>query len=139
MHNLLKRNDFGGIDRICHHGRDMNAEWGCAGCEYRTRCNAEIFERLAQFEEIGIEPGQMKAVADDFRHIVVEVCPHCDAENEMVWDVSEKGYKSFCPSCGKTMMLCDECIHAEDRLNENANHCDWREDENGNEHCFRCR
>lgn len=63
---------------------------------------------------------------------VVDVCPHCDEEVVMMWDVDEKGYQPFCPHCGKKMMLCDECMNAED--NE-VGACDWSE-EGG---CFRKR
>lgn len=48
---------------------------------------------------------------------VVEVCPHCDAEVVMRWDVDEDGFKAFCPYCGKELMLCDECMHADDNPN----------------------
>ena len=56
-----------------------------------------------------------------------------------MWNAETMGYKIFCPVCGKQMMLCDECIHADDRLNENCSGCDWREDEEGNPMCFRCK
>lgn len=59
---------------------------------------------------------------------VTEICPHCEAENTMVWDVKRDGYEAFCSHCGKKMMLCDECLHADDNKG-----CDWR---NGT--CFRC-
>lgn len=51
---------------------------------------------------------------------VVEVCPECGAENIMVWDVKKEGYVAYCPHCGSKMMLCDECLHADD-----AKICDW--------------
>ena len=52
---------------------------------------------------------------------VVEVCPHCESENEIVWDVEKEGLKAYCPRCGRKMMLCSEChmLH---------NHCDWGND-----------
>ena len=138
MGNLLKRNEDGSISRICHHNREMNADLGCAGCEHRTKCNAAIFERLMQFEEIGLEPRVLNYYANNFDYVVTEMCPHCESENTFVWDVSKNGYKVHCPSCGKTMMLCDECTHAEDGLNKNSNHCDWKENEDGTSQCFRC-
>lgn len=52
---------------------------------------------------------------------VVEVCPHCEEEIAMTWDVSQRGYKAFCPVCGKRLMLCDMCLHPEDGV---AN-CDY--------------
>ena len=51
---------------------------------------------------------------------VVEVCPECGAENIMTWDVEKEGYVAYCPHCGSKMMLCDECLHADD-----AKVCDW--------------
>lgn len=51
---------------------------------------------------------------------VIEVCPECGAENVMTWDVEKEGYVAYCPHCGSKMMLCDECLHADD-----AKVCDW--------------
>lgn len=138
MANLLKRNSQGGIDRVCRHpdvdqGKVLAGE--CLGCTNRTRCNAEIFERLAQYEESGLEPDLVKEMAK--RNTIVEVCPHCECEIEMVWDVDVMGYEAFCPVCGKNLLLCDECIHADDELNEGCRNCDWHENEEGKCVCFR--
>lgn len=43
---------------------------------------------------------------------VTEWCPHCESEIELVWDVGDRGYKAFCPVCGKRLMLCNECMHS---------------------------
>ena len=51
---------------------------------------------------------------------VTEVCPHCENEIEMRWSIEALGYKAVCPVCGKRLMLCDECLHAED-----GGHCDY--------------
>lgn len=40
-----------------------------------------------------------------------EVCPHCDQEVALQWDVMEQGYKAVCPYCGGRLMLCDACQH----------------------------
>lgn len=48
---------------------------------------------------------------DDDRRIVTEICPNCDNEVSMVWDVEQNGYKATCPYCGGRLMLCDECQH----------------------------
>lgn len=45
------------------------------------------------------------------RYEVTEVCPNCESEVTMLWNVHEDGYKAFCPHCGKRLMLCDECLH----------------------------
>jgi len=60
---------------------------------------------------------------------VSEVCPYCDYENVMEWDIDEQGYVAHCQRCGEKMMLCDECFHADDNKKMK---CDWSE--NG---CFR--
>ena len=70
---------------------------------------------------------------------IIEICPHCDYENQFEWDVTTMGFKTVCRNCGKQLLLCDECCHAEDGLNKNACRCDWREDANGNSICFRCK
>lgn len=64
----------------------------------------------------------------------VEVCPHCETENIFAnWNTETNGYVAICSDCGKEMMLCDLCLHADD----NPDHkCDWRE-ENDMSVCFR--
>lgn len=136
MSALLKRNKHGGIDRICKLKDD--SEGFCSGCWQRTKCNADIFERLTQFDEIGIEPGTLKVIAKSFEYMVTEVCPHCESEITMIWDTKTMGYKAHCPVCGELMMLCDECIHAEDELNADCSHCDWHLSDDGESRCFRC-
>lgn len=64
----------------------------------------------------------------------VEMCPHCEHENVYpMWDVSVKGYVAICSHCGKEILLCDECIHAEDNL---FMKCDWCKTDCGGK-CFR--
>lgn len=53
---------------------------------------------------------------------VVEVCPHCDAENVQQWNVDTMGFVTRCNECGKLIMLCDECMHRDDNADM---HCDW--------------
>lgn len=57
---------------------------------------------------------RLKAAEQD-RHTyeVTEVCPHCEREVTMTWDVLTDGFKAFCPFCGGRLMLCDECQHCE--------------------------
>lgn len=59
-----------------------------------------------------------------------EVCPHCMAENILQHDVEKDGYQVTCTNCGKKMMLCDACMHAEDNPERK---CDWDKATN----CFR--
>lgn len=41
--------------------------------------------------------------------MVVTTCPHCKSQIKMSWDTRERGFKAFCPVCGKLLMLCREC------------------------------
>ena len=52
-----------------------------------------------------------RAVDYERTYIVTEYCPHCENEIEMRWDTDTRGFKAFCPVCGKRLMLCDECQH----------------------------
>lgn len=64
---------------------------------------------------------------------VVEVCPHCDSEVVMMWDIESDGYMAFCPYCGKRLMLCDECLHADDNEYQVCKFPCLRRKENENE------
>ena len=53
----------------------------------------------------------------------VEVCPYCMSENVFSnWDVEKQGFIAICWQCGREIMLCDECLHAEDNRKRR---CDW--------------
>lgn len=67
------------------------------------------------------------------KYKVYEMCPHCEEENELEWNVEIMGYVAECQNCGKKLLLCDECMHADD--NEEM-HCDWRDNGCGGT-CFR--
>lgn len=54
---------------------------------------------------------------------VTELCPNCDTEVEMRWDVEMFGYKAYCPYCGQRLMLCDECQHPNDEYEDNCDYC----------------
>ena len=49
------------------------------------------------------------AEQDIAEYEITEVCPHCESEITMQWNVSESGYKAYCPVCGKRLMLCSAC------------------------------
>jgi len=51
-----------------------------------------------------------------------EMCPHCDNEITVEWDVEKDGYEVTCPECGRKIMLCDACSHSIDNRNR---YCDW--------------
>jgi len=55
-------------------------------------------------------------------YMVTEWCPHCENENTMEWDPEKEGYVAFCAHCGKKMLLCDECTHADDNPTHDCNH-----------------
>ena len=40
-----------------------------------------------------------------------EICPNCDKEVTLIWDVRIDGFKAYCPYCGERLMLCSECQH----------------------------
>lgn len=46
------------------------------------------------------------------KYEVTEMCPHCDNEITMIWDVQNSGHKAYCPVCGERLMLCDACQHS---------------------------
>lgn len=76
-------------------------QWNEDKCLVEDREEAERRNQIQQYE-------------------VVEVCPECGAENIITWDVKKDGYVAYCSHCGSKMMLCDECLHADD-----AKICDW--------------
>lgn len=45
----------------------------------------------------------------DIYDLVYEVCPHCNDEIAIRWDVEERGYTAYCPSCGGRICLCSQC------------------------------
>ena len=63
---------------------------------------------------------------------VTEYCSNCENEVTMNWDVNKQGYQAFCPVCGKRLMLCSECLDAED--NTARGMCDYDSDTDS---CFR--
>ena len=66
----------------------------------------------------------------------VEVCPHCEAENEYAnWNPDEKGFIAKCDNCGREIFLCDACMHHWDNPEMR---CDWRKEGNVGV-CFRGR
>lgn len=68
---------------------------------------------------------------------IVECCPYCETENvyEMPKDSEyiKAKFIATCKKCGKTIFLCDECLHCEDNPNGD---CDWRQI-NGCSKCMR--
>ena len=52
----------------------------------------------------------------------VEMCPHCEREVKIRWNIIDDGFKAYCPHCGKRLMLCDACQH---RYGEYCDDCDY--------------
>lgn len=62
MGRLTKRIP-GGIERECKYVyKDM-----CYGCEKRAKCNADIMERLAAYEDTGLEPEEIQEAVNLFK------------------------------------------------------------------------
>lgn len=53
---------------------------------------------------------------------ITEMCPVCESEITVEWDIENYGYEMYCPSCGNKMRLCDECLHAADNTGKK---CDF--------------
>lgn len=67
-------------------------------------CKPDIFAKTYESSTL-TQPNEPLTVA--------EVCPHCESEITMEWNVKTLGYKAYCPVCGNRLMLCDECQHGE--------------------------
>ena len=52
---------------------------------------------------------------------VTEMCPHCQNEVTVQWNVEKDGYELYCPYCGFPIMLCSMCDAREGKV------CDWEE------------
>lgn len=52
--------------------------------------------------------------------LVIECCPHCGGEANLLWDIAVDGYYAHCPYCGNRLMLCSECPATRGRTN-----CDY--------------
>ncbi|MCI8351949.1 MAG: hypothetical protein HFJ86_12445 [Oscillospiraceae bacterium] len=100
--------------------------------EFSTHLKSFIVQNSLDYTDgkWGELPSQAEAW-DNRTYTVTEVCPHCESEIEMRWDTDTQGFKAFCPVCGKRLMLCDECIHAEDN---SGGRCDFDSEKDG---CWR--
>lgn len=64
MDRLLLKHHRGGVERICHYGHLDNT---CYGCIDKTKCNADIFERLADYEQLGKTPEELRRILVRYR------------------------------------------------------------------------
>ncbi len=83
-------------------------------CSY-LEDNLEYVKNVCQKLEIVVDTYDM----------VVELCPNCSREVEMLWNTKEDGYKAYCPYCGKELMLCDACLHRDENNSETDNSCNY--------------
>ena len=67
--NRLTKRIGGGIDRVCHYGHAGK----CYGCADRTKCNANIFDRLAHYEDLE-EQGRLVELPCKIGDIVYDIC-----------------------------------------------------------------
>lgn len=101
-HNALKREI---VDLSKNFQMDETGDSSCDGCgSCKDGCSCSHDE----------EPEECPQVA--------ELCPYCEHEVYLNWDVEEDGYQIFCPHCGNAIMLCSMC-DARDGAP-----CDWNEE-----------
>lgn len=105
--------------QVCRFDIRQSGPWGCCPTPLTKQENLTPLNEIRPF-----------ILEEKMKSEIVEVCPHCEHENQFMWDIEKNGYQARCEKCGADIMLCDECMHADD----NPNHrCDWNEDTN----CFR--
>ena len=83
----------------------------------------DTFDELFSYRKIGTVQECKHAVDEATEECpqIVELCPHCNHEISLNWDIETDGYQVFCPYCGKPVMLCSMC-DARDGAP-----CDWEE------------
>ena len=86
---------------------DMLRELACA--LQNARDSIKTGEKATSDEDIESDSSEN----EDEKQIIIEFCPHCENEIEMVWNIAERGYQAYCPICGNRLMLCDECQNGE--------------------------
>lgn len=104
---MLRYNAF--LTALRYGRLDLLAE---SPAEAKEKVHA-CYER-GQVDWFDEELTDVEMVLADRTYEVTEVCPWCDKEITMTWNTDARGYKAFCPVCGKRLMLCDECMHSED-------------------------
>ena len=105
---------------------------GCGGCIHSDKVLYRECKRVLGLSEKG-KKNDMAPYSQTEENMIVEVCPHCDTEIYMRWSIEEDGYVAYCPYCGDTLLLCDECFHRDG--NDGDGPCDFNEEKCG---CYRC-
>ena len=63
MWRLTDRDEFG-VGRVCRYYAKDRGEILCYGCVQRTRCNADLIERLARYEDTGLLPEEILKIKE---------------------------------------------------------------------------
>lgn len=112
MNHIWNNCDVDEVLPECYTGNDFIAE--CGG---REDLAEQIFEYVDwQHPSTAIDEYCMESdeTQDPRTYVVTELCPHCEREVEIHgWVTERDGYQAFCPYCGESLMLCDECQHSE--------------------------
>ncbi len=100
-----------GRDAYCEDGDCIdNEKWESYHC---NACGTYFSEKF-EVKYLGFEINQPE---------VIECCPHCGHENIIQnWNVRYDGWVIHCLRCGEKLLLCDECMMAEDNKEMK---CDW--------------
>ena len=105
---------------------DVEMEQNCGSCKYNLKgyCGAvpsyksfKVYDHLCCTDWEAKEPESSPLNPSEIE--VTEVCPHCESEITMQWDVYTYGYKAYCPHCGGRLMLCTACH------DDNGGSCDY--------------
>lgn len=113
---------------ITAHEEDQKAELGPnTVCSFETWLRdvytADGTDGLYQFAvDHGFQPERYYSTIDKTE---TEICPNCDLEITLKWDITHQGFKAVCPECGEVLMLCDACHH---RTGDWRDDCDWTEE-----------
>lgn len=90
--------------------------------DFNSMMDAVIDETEEQLQKI--QSKDVTRLDTSISSAVDEMCPHCDTEVTITWDISTQGYEITCPVCGKNLMLCSMC-----NTNDSGS-CDWNNETN---------
>lgn len=87
---LLKRTEYG-LERICHYPESQCGTAPCYNCPARNKCNADLFERLAEYED-------KAEAADEVHEVCRSAIEHYGAEPQklMVMEEMSELQKELC-------------------------------------------
>lgn len=82
-----------------------------SGLDDSLECDPERFEKIG-CTQCCLD--WLKEEAASNYITAIELCSHCGHENELRWNLKDDGYQIHCAFCGEKLMLCSECLTAED-------------------------